>query len=287
LVLWSATAVDNTASVRHGGAVRETDNDFRPECNAALFQSERGSGECQGEAMAVNRMKFGDLDIASVDPLERDTGPIYDEIFVWEVYENKNLLIPADATILDIGGNIGFYSIWAARRYKPKRIFVYEPSPVTYACLVENVGRHVDTGQTSATCINLAVSSQPGRELVLSQAPFVSGISTLLDAKTVTWAQNLTTSGEITSHKVSTTTVSEQIASRGLRHIDLLKIDVEGHFMEVLAGITPADMAKIGNIVLEADYLEVVHLTVPEISGVLGARGFKTEARDHMIYAWR
>jgi phthiocerol/phenolphthiocerol synthesis type-I polyketide synthase E len=236
--------------------------------------------------MAWNTMTFGgDLEVVSVDPLERDTGPIYDEIFVHKVYENTKLRIPADATILDVGGNIGFFSIWASRRYKPKSIYVYEASPVTYGCLVENTGRHVPA--TVARCFNLAVSSEPGREMVLSQAPFVSGISTLLDAKTVPWVQDLTKLGEITSHKVTTTTVSEQIAKHGIGRIDLLKVDVEGHFMEVLGGIAPADMAKIGNIVLEADYLGVVKLTVAEVSESLRGHGFKTEARDHMIYAWR
>jgi phthiocerol/phenolphthiocerol synthesis type-I polyketide synthase E len=229
----------------------------------------------------------GNLEVVSIDPLERDTGPIYDEIFVHEVYENNNLRLAADATILDVGGNIGFFSIWAARRYKPKSIYVYEASPLTYGCLVENTGRHVDKLATNTRCFNLAVSNQPGREMVLSQAPFVSGISTLLDPKTVPWVRDLTKSGEITSHKVTTTTVSEQIAKHGIQRIDLLKVDVEGHFMEVLAGITPQDMAKIGNIVLEADYLGVVNLTVPEVCETLRGHGFKTETRDHMIYAWR
>lgn len=232
-------------------------------------------------------MTFGDLDIAVIDPLRRDTHPIYDEIFVWEAYANSNFHIPPGSTILDVGGNIGLFSIWAHRRYRPADLYVYEASPDTYRYLVENVGRHVDATVTVSHCINRAASSEPDRELVLSQAPFVSGISTLLDADRVPWAQNLKSSGELVSHRVTTTTVSREIARHGIGRVDLLKIDVEGHFNEVLAGIAPADFDRIANIVLEADYLEVVGVTMEEICDGLRARGFKAEFVNQIAYAWR
>ncbi len=62
--------------------------------------------------------------------------------------------------------------------------------------------------------------------------------------------------GELITHKVRSTTISREIAVHGLAAIDLLKIDVEGHFMEVLEGIASADTSKVRNIVLEAEYAE-------------------------------
>lgn len=237
--------------------------------------------------MEMARMTFGDLDIAVIDPLRRDTHAIYDEIFVWDAYANPNLKIPDGGTIFDVGGNIGLFSIWAHRRHKPSNLYIYEASPATYRYLVENVGRYVDNSTTASRCINMAVSSEAGRELTLHQAPLVSGIATLLDSERVPWAQNLKTTGELTSHKVSTTTVSEQIARHGVGRIDLLKIDVEGHFNEVLAGISPADFQRIDNIVLEADYLEVIDCTMDEINAAIRARGFSTATVNQIVYAWR
>ena len=50
--------------------------------------------------------------------------------------------------------------------------------------------------------------------------------------------------------------------------------------MEVLAGIAPADFARISNIVLESDYLEVLGLTEEKVCDHLRARGYAAEARE-------
>ena len=71
--------------------------------------------------------------------------------------------------------------------------------------------------------------------------------------------------------------------------VDLLKIDVEGHFMEVLEGIAPPDMAKIRNIVLEAEYVEKLGHSRDSICAMLREKGYSVEAQDAaqiMIYAW-
>jgi len=77
---------------------------------------------------------------------------------------------------------------------------------------------------------------------------------------------------------------------QGLTTVDLLKIDVEGHFMEVLEGISPADTAKVRNIVLEAEYVEALGHSSGSISAILRDKGYNVEAQDAaqiMIYAWR
>jgi FkbM family methyltransferase len=233
------------------------------------------------------RMTFGDLDLAVIDPHERDTNYIYEEIFKQRIYHHSKFRIPANATIMDVGANIGLYSIWAAREYNPAAIFTYEASPVTFRYLIDNVSRHIDKGNIEVRCVNRAVSSAPGLELILKQAPLVSGISTMLDATKVTWVRDLQDAGDLVSHKTISTTVSAEIAKNGSARIDILKIDVEGHFMEVLAGISEADFERIGNIVLEADYLDVLQLSEERICAFLGAKGYTTEARDLTVYAWR
>ena len=234
----------------------------------------------------MSRLTVGDLDLSVIDPHERDTRYIYDEIFVEGIYDNANFRISPNATIMDVGANIGLYSIWVARRYEPAAIFAYEASPVTFGYLVDNVGRHVDQRMTRATCVNRAVSSRPGLELVLKQAPLVSGISTVLDEASVPWARQLRSSGELTLHKTISTTVSEELARNAIGRVGILKIDVEGHFMEVLAGISPADFGRIANIVLEADYLDVLGLSLEQICAFLRERDYAIEVRDQTIYAW-
>ena len=76
----------------------------------------------------------------------------------------------------------------------------------------------------------------------------------------------------------------------GLTEVDLLKIDVEGHFTEVLQGITARDLPKVRNIVLEAEYADALGHSRESLCAVLRDKGYSVEAKDAaqiMIYAWR
>ncbi len=238
----------------------------------------------------LRRLRLGDLDLSINDPFERDIEYIYNEIFLGHVYKHPQIRLPERPTIIDVGANVGLFTIWAARRHAPRTILSYEASPTTYECLADNVARHVGAEATAATCFNLAVSFEAGRELILNQPPWNSGLSTILDGKTLPWVDELRDKGELRTHKVASTTVSHEMARHGLATVDLLKIDVEGYFMEVLDGIAPADLARVGNIVLEAEYTEALGQTAGSICALLRDKGFSTEAKDAaqiMIYAWR
>jgi FkbM family methyltransferase len=238
----------------------------------------------------MRRYKAGDLELSISDPFERDIQYIYDEIFVGDAYHHPNIKVPAGATIMDVGANVGLFSIWAARKYSPRTILAYEASPTTHRCLADNLARHIDKKTTAATGFNNAVAAEAGGHLVLNQPPWNSGLSTMLDGSKLPWVDELRAKGELITHRVPATSVSHEIQRLGLARIDFLKIDVEGYFMEVLAGIEAADYAKIGNIVLEAEYTDSLGHTRESLSAALQAHGFKTEAKDAaqvMIYAWR
>jgi FkbM family methyltransferase len=236
------------------------------------------------------RLQLGGLDLSVIDPFDRETEYIYDEIFAQETYDHPEIKLPARSTIIDVGANIGLFTIWAARKHRPRKILAYEASPTTHEYLIENVARHVDSAVTGATCINVAVSRQADRELVLHQAPFISGLSTFLSGSTLPWICNLRDKGELHTHNVRCTTISREIETHGLSAVDLLKIDVEGHFMEVLEGIEPAASAKVRNIVMEAEYTEALGHSVDSICAMLSDKGYRVQAQDAaqvMIYAWR
>lgn len=241
-------------------------------------------------AKPMNRLRLGDLDMSHHDVHAHDPQYIYDEIFVGNCYDHPHLKLPAHPVIMDVGANIGFYSIWAARKYHPRLLLAYEASPTTYECTVDNVARYVDPKVTTAECLNFAVSRQAGQELTLNQPPWNSGLSTLVDASKLAWVEDLKGKGELITHKVRSTSISHEIATRGLAVVDLLKIDVEGHFVEVLEGIDAADLPKIRNIVLEAEYADELGHTREGLADRLRAMGYHVEAKNAaqiMIYAWR
>lgn len=238
----------------------------------------------------LRRLPFGDLELAINDPFERDIQYIYDEIFVGNVYHHPSIKVPQNATILDVGANVGLCTIWAARTYRPRTILAYEASPTTHECLAENAARHAASATTDVRCYNLAVSHTAGQELTLNQPPWNSGLSTILDGSKLAWVDDLRGTGDLLTHKVASTSISHEMARHGLATVDLLKIDVEGYFMEVLAGIAPADFSRIRNIVLEAEYTEKLGHSAESLSDLLRSKGYTVEARDAaqiLIYAWR
>lgn len=235
----------------------------------------------------MQRMTFGGLELSVIDPHERDTKYIYDEIFVSQIYYHPEMRIPKHPIIMDVGSNIGLYGIWAHRRYQPKDIYCYEASPRTFPYLEANVKRLVDTETTKVHAFNRALASSSGETIALHQSPLVSGISTLLDKSKVRWVQELSASDELIIHEVVTSTVSAEMAANKIPAVDILKIDVEGYFMEVLKGIAAEDFQRIRNIVVEIDYSAEAEVTPLDVEKMLTARGYQTDREEDTFYAWR
>lgn len=241
----------------------------------------------------MRRMTCGALDLSVIDDNDADTKYIYDEIFGAQIYHSDKLRIPKNPTIMDVGANIGIYTLWACRRYLPRAIYCYEPSPRTFTCLQDNTGRLVDRNVTKVSTFNNAMASAAGQKLVLHQSTKVSGISTLLDKSKVSWIEKASANDQLETHQVMSSTVSAEIEAHRLETVDILKIDVEGFFLDVLKGIAPKDFPKIKNIVAEVDYLPETGITPGDFEKMLKAAGYETDCLDRSqknnltYYAWR
>ncbi len=241
----------------------------------------------------MRRITLGALDLSVIDNNDADTKYIYDEVFSSQIYHHPEMRIPKSPTIMDVGANIGLYTLWAHRKYQPQAIYCYEASPKTFAYLSDNIARLVDRKVTAVTAFNRAITSAAGETLMLHQSTEVSGISTLLDKAKVSWIEKASASDHLETHEVITSTVSTEIEANHLAVIDILKIDVEGYFLEVLKGITPEDFPKIRNIVAEVDYLPETGITPDAFEKILKEKGYKTDCFDRSqknnltFYAWR
>jgi len=235
----------------------------------------------------MQRMTFGGLELSVIDPHERDTKYIYDEIFVNEIYYHPEMRIAKHPVIMDVGSNIGIYAVWAHRRYQPKEIYCYEASPRTFPYLKANLERLVNAETTKVHIFNRALARSSGKTITLHQSPLVSGISTLLDKSKVRWVQQLSASEELITYDVTTSTVSAEMAANEIPALDILKIDVEGYFMEVLTGIAAPDFERIRNIVVEIDYSAEAEVTPGDVDKMLTDRGYRTDREEDTFYAWR
>jgi FkbM family methyltransferase len=97
-----------------------------------------------------------------VDPLDHRTAPI--EILNFGEYEPEESRVIrhiADKidTMLDIGANIGWYSLMASKLNPNSTIYSFEPIPTTYSRLIQNFALN---SIESLRCHNYGFSSEPG-----------------------------------------------------------------------------------------------------------------------------
>jgi FkbM family methyltransferase len=130
-------------------------------------------------------------------------------------------------TVLDIGANIGYYALMELREIGPSGLLIaVEPSPSNVELLKRNLSLN---GHSGVEVHNAAISDASGtRSFFLSE---MSNLNTFHDTGT----GSLHLSGE--TIEVQTATVPEIMAGR---RVDLIRMDVEGHEVEVINGLLPS-----------------------------------------------
>jgi FkbM family methyltransferase len=139
----------------------------------------------------------------------------------WEANEIAAFLelIKTHETVLDIGANVGFYSCLAASR--GKHTIAFEPSPRNLNFLYRNLS---ENHLADVEVFPVGLAGQSG----LGKIYGYGGIASFVPG----WAQ----AGQAHSTVVPLTTL-DAIAAARLRHQKLLiKMDVEGFELDVLAG---------------------------------------------------
>src|SRR5262249_41087030 len=131
------------------------------------------------------------------------------------------LLRPGD-TFLDIGANIGYFTLLASRRVgKAGLVFAFEPVPQTRENLLRNVRLNC---ATNVVVREEAVADSTGEDSFFLGPPDHSGISSLRSL--------LNASGVLKIRK----TRLDDLLPPGTR-VDLIKIDIEGAEYHALRGM--------------------------------------------------
>ncbi len=128
--------------------------------------------------------------------------------------------------ILDVGANIGAYSKLLRSANSIVRICAFEPHPKTYLKLTRNLAPlNVET-------YNVAVGSELGRLHLFDYADEDGSSHATLYQDVIESIHK----GRSTKHEVPVVTLDSFVASQGIEKVALLKIDTEGHELEVLHG---------------------------------------------------
>ncbi|WP_264600383.1 FkbM family methyltransferase [Rhodobium gokarnense] len=246
----------------------------------------------------------GGREISCINPYEVDFS--VHEIFSADLSAH-GIALPADGTILDVGANIGLFSLWLREKCPQTRILAYEPMPGVFAALTENMGRMQPAGEAYALALGAKPGTAtfdyfPGLTAMSSSHPDVAeriadgiraimaGASKSADVRDLVEA---TGAGERATDAaymedlfrrervtVAVDTVSGQLEKHGIDRADLLKVDTEGAELDVLAGIAEADWPKISQLMVE------VHLgddVLNQLAADFQARGYAVSIDRHPL----
>ena len=88
--------------------------------------------------LAVWTLGEGDLTLPAV----------YQQIFLDKVYLKHAIVVPPEGVVLDVGANIGLFSVWLSQNVRGVKIHAFEPIPQTFAALSRNLSKYCPTNAT-------------------------------------------------------------------------------------------------------------------------------------------
>lgn len=165
------------------------------------------------------------------------------ENFVRQDYLRNGITLNTGDIVVDIGANIGAFSLLAASIVGPTgRVIAVEPAAKTFARLEENVRLNKCR---NLICTRAAVDYEPGT-LALSVHP-KSALSS---------AHNVNGNGDRAIEMVPCHTLAQIFAENRLQHVDLLKVDCEGSEYGIFMSLSQELAARIRQIAMEVHPVE-------------------------------
>jgi len=245
---------------------------------------------------------------------------VYEEIYDENVYLREGLGIGSGDVVLDIGANVGLFSLFVLERAPNLRVIAVEPIPQIFEALRENLEGH-EPHDADVTLLNVGLAEKEGTaefnfyprvdsDSTRTPFDFERQVRSYLAMTEKSRARLLPMSLRVwlirtglhwfyapTKVRCRLQTLSQVIHELQLERIDYVKLDAENAEREVIAGLADGDWPKIRQLAME------VHTNVPggqdlveEMTALLRSKGFAvvvdlesrfSDVGVHMLYARR
>ncbi|MFT4061641.1 MAG: FkbM family methyltransferase [Edaphocola sp.] len=151
---------------------------------------------------------------------------------LWQrVYDIPQSLLPSAATIVDLGANVGFATLFFAEKYPCAKIIAVEPSKGNFAVLAHNTASFTNIETLEAAAYPVA------KQLEFSEGALA------YNSKLGAAVGNM-------GYTVQGIGMADLMANFSLTKIDLLKIDIEGAEIDLLRTNT-GWLRNVGAIIAE------------------------------------
>ncbi len=230
-----------------------------------------------------------------------ETEYIFREIFELQAYGRHGVRVGAGGVVLDVGANIGMFSVFMNLTVAGVRVYAFEPNPVVYEALRRNLKAYGEEGRSEGMKCGM------GRESGEAELTFYEGFSLLSgfhaeeaverevvknyvknqqrgsgrsEAELEREAEELVAGRfEAKRMKARIWTVGEFMKERGIGEVELLKVNVEKSEREVLEGVGKENWGKIRQVVVEVD----VKGHVEPIVELLKGQGYEVEVEQDRL----
>jgi FkbM family methyltransferase len=202
---------------------------------------------------------------------------VWDARIVGEIFFDKpyvrHLRLSPRPVVVDIGGYIGDFSIYAARYLDARRVVVYEPTVENFRILQENV---VGNGYGDRiVAVNKAVSG--GSEVTLNVD--------IRESEEVHVSAYWYPDSE--RRTIPSITLGQLLEIHGLDRVDLLKVDCEGAEYDILSGTPLSVYQRICNIVFEYHRINGFRPRLEEVVAGMRRAGYAVRVDRNIVSACR
>ncbi|WP_158075684.1 FkbM family methyltransferase [Actinokineospora bangkokensis] len=231
---------------------------------------------------------------------DHETEHLRAEIFDRRAYLPPPLSLPPGAVVVDVGANIGVFSLFALAESPGATVYACEPVPQLVDVLRRNLAPH-----PSAHVLPIGLSDvdedveftyHPGFTTMSAQTAHADVRADRdLVARTagVTDPDEAAVLAELVAHRFRAVPVRARVrrlsgvlTELGVNSVDLLKVDVQRAEAAVLRGLDPAHWAGVRQVVVEVhDAPGPTAGRLAEVVGRLRALGFEVRAEQEPALA--
>lgn len=231
------------------------------------------AGRC-GTATFTYRFRSGPR--LTIRSGSRDDRAVVKGVWLRRVYGSGDE-IPENSTVVDLGAQIGSFSVFAATRANKVRVIAVEPFPDNFALLQSNVSRNGLQG--IVTPAQLAISDVRGPVTMFVDKGTVGHtiVSELLSERGAAQGGHIS---------VNAVTLADLFDRYSIERCALLKVDIEGAEYPALYGAPQGLFARIDRIYIEAEDVESMPgCTREALMRFLIDMGYRVEHRPPFLYA--
>ena len=182
---------------------------------------------------------------------------------VWLIgeYKRKNFEIKTDDIVIDVGGHIGLFSLYASQFCKSGSIFTFEPVKENFELLSENLSSN---NLCNVKPFNLAVSnSNSSVKLYLNED--AAGHSMFSESSQ--------------SINVNSISLQQIFDDNNITNCDFLKLGCEGSEYEIIKNLPTEYFKKIKKMIIEYHMADTHPELLDELMEILKSQHYKLEIK--------